>query len=48
MPLVRLPFTIIELPGSDAYDLGRIDEHPPTRPGKGGSRKVRAPRKGRS
>jgi hypothetical protein len=48
MQLVRLPFTISELPGSDAYDMGRLDEHPPTRPGKGESRKVRGPRKGQS
>jgi hypothetical protein len=48
MPLVRLPFTIVELPGSDAYDVGRLDERPPTRPGKGGSRKVRGLWKGQS
>jgi hypothetical protein len=46
MPLVRLPFTIVELPGSDAYDLDRLDERPSGRHGKGESRKVRRPRRG--
>jgi hypothetical protein len=39
MQLARFPFTVIEL-----HD----HENPPTRPGKGGSRKVRGPRKGKS
>jgi hypothetical protein len=46
MPLVRLPFTIVEFPGSDAYDVGRVDERPSARPGKGELRKVRKPRRG--
>ena len=45
MPLVRLPFSIADLPAGDHFDPVRADEHPPTRPGSGGSRKVRRPRK---
>jgi len=44
MALVRLPFTIVELPGSDAYDIGRLDERPGMRRGKSESRTVRRPR----
>jgi len=48
MQLARFPFTIVELPAGDHFEAGRVDEHPPTRPGKSGSRKVRSPRKGQS
>jgi len=48
MALARLPFVIVELPGTDYFDDGRVDERPTTRPARGGLRKVRAPRKGQS
>jgi hypothetical protein len=46
--LARFPFTIVELPGTDVFEAGRVDERPTTRPAKGGFRKVRGPRKGQS
>ena len=48
MQLARSPFTIIELPVTDVFDAGRVDERPTTRPARGGFRKVRGPRKGTS
>jgi hypothetical protein len=48
MQLARFPFTIVELPGTDVFDAGLVDERPTARPAKGGFRKVRGPRKGES
>jgi hypothetical protein len=48
MNLARLPFMIVELPATDVFEAGRVDERPTTRPAKGGFRKVRGPRKGQS
>jgi hypothetical protein len=48
MQLARFPFMIVELPGTDVFEAGRVDERPTTRPAKGGFRKVRGPRKGQS
>ena len=48
MHLARLPFMIVELPGTDVFEPGRVDERPTTRPGKGGFRTVRGTRKEKS
>ena len=45
MRLARFPFTIVELPATDVFDAGLVDERPTTRPAKGGFRKVRGPRR---
>ena len=35
MQLARFPFTIVELPGTDVFDAGRVDERPTTAPRQG-------------